>query len=563
MATETPQPEDDGHQSLKNEDILATLCTKADLERNIEVRDCLRAYKLDAQLKTHRTAFNKFTKDVLIKTLLFLNAAPEGNNWNSLLKSNIANELICRIQNLLLDKCGVCGCDFATALEEKLLLICEICGQNMHTPCLQNLLGGKYHENITRDEVLCLINPLGVQGFHYLCSTCSNSTIPKNSLQTMENACITIKNNPMNLANSDIPNIDLTTTHGDGNTSNALSNSACDKTWRERPDLCSLFLQGTCPNGISGKNCANFHPRVCNRYRKNGSHPKYGCSLGNACKLYHPDICPNSMKSHTCYNSDCSYRWHLPRTKRIAQSTYGASFKRKNYWGNGNFSGQQRSNSNNYSFGKRNQKPYYNSNKNRTTQYSFDRHVYNREYRSGTRGHGEGVGGQQHPSRTGHTLDESHRYSNTYNNDTAFINNNSFLENLVQETVAEKIQTALQQLNIPGQILQQLTQIQTPQTSENMDQKQQDKQTTHLIQDQMNQLNGLQGQSALKSTQYQDQRPEARLPQGHLTQTHLHQDHSQPVHPLQIPQSQTLPHAASQFQNQMHMYPNQQILQHY
>ena len=222
MATETPQPEDDGHQSLKNEDILATLCTKADLERNIEVRDCLRAYKLDAQLKTHRTAFNKFTKDVLIKTLLFLNAAPEGNNWNSLLKSNIANELICRIQNLLLDKCGVCGCDFATALEEKLLLICEICGQNMHTPCLQNLLGGKYHENITRDEVLCLINPLGVQGFHYLCSTCSNSTIPKNSLQTMENACITIKNNPMNLANSDIPNIDLTTTHGDGNTSNAL-----------------------------------------------------------------------------------------------------------------------------------------------------------------------------------------------------------------------------------------------------------------------------------------------------------------------------------------------------
>ena len=146
------------------------------MEENREVRDCLRAYKYNDNIKAHKAALNKFSKDVLIKTLAFLKVT--GKNWNDFLKPHIVTEVICRIQNLFLNTCNICGFDFATGLEEKLLLQCELCGQNFHEPCLEKLLGEKYHDNLTREEVLTLINPLQLLGFHYLCSSCTETTIP-------------------------------------------------------------------------------------------------------------------------------------------------------------------------------------------------------------------------------------------------------------------------------------------------------------------------------------------------------------------------------------------------
>ena len=52
-------------------------CALKLISKQTEVRDCLRAYKLDANEKSDKSAFNKFTKDVLIKTLTFLNVNDE------------------------------------------------------------------------------------------------------------------------------------------------------------------------------------------------------------------------------------------------------------------------------------------------------------------------------------------------------------------------------------------------------------------------------------------------------------------------------------------------------
>ena len=334
MASHTTQHEVSENTLQTNKDILASLCTKADLDGNQEVKACLRAYNITASLRSLKTNLNKFTKDALLKTLMFLHLQSEGTQWKNLLKHDVVNEVICRIQNLLCDTCGICGIEFATKLEEKLLLKCKLCGQNTHLPCLQKILGTKYHDDITSEEVLRVINPLGLQGLHYLCLSCSDSTIPKTTLPNSKNNGspddVTQKTIGTNTRQRDdeensshvVDNVDNNKTVdnpiGSVDKNGCKSSDALEKTWRERNDLCKLFLAGKCPNGISGKNCQEFHPRVCNRYRKNGSHTKYGCGLGNACKFFHPNICPNSMKSRTCYNSECSHRWHLPKTKRIA-----------------------------------------------------------------------------------------------------------------------------------------------------------------------------------------------------------------------------------------------------
>ena len=333
-------PKVDGNGPSTNEDILAALCAKADLEENKDIRDCLRAYKLHASEKVCKTALNKFSKDVLIKTLIFLNAAEK--HWNTIVKSIILNELVCRIQNLLLDNCGLCGGKFATHLDEPSLLPCELCGQNIHKPCLINLLGEKYHENITSADVKSLVNPFQLKSFHYLCSSCSSTTIPSDNLKNTE----VNKGDSMTLVDTTLLS-NSNEVGGQGNGTPSLSNNATAKghtltsqgndrsseQWRERNDLCPLFEEGKCPYGISGKNCNYHHPHVCNRYRKNGTHPKYGCNLGIGCKDFHPYICPNSLKSHKCFNQNCTYKWHLPRTMRIAPSAgYGY---RQNHQNNG------------------------------------------------------------------------------------------------------------------------------------------------------------------------------------------------------------------------------------
>ena len=315
MASHSTPQDCDGCVLPNNEDIIAALCTQADLQAAPEVKNCLRAYKLDANEKSLKSAFNKFTKDVLKKTLIFLNVnVNDERDWNNILRPDLANEVICRVQNILCDTCGICNNVFATSLEEPLILQCEICGQNIHRSCLKNILGDRFHENITHDEVMLLINPFQLEGFHYLCSSCSKETIPTNPFAQASKA--QAKQQP---AVAVTEKISSGSTHNQDTQSGDTPlqvNGREDKPWRDRDDICTLFLQGNCPHGIRGKNCTNFHPRICNRYRKSASHPKYGCQLDNACKHFHPKICPNSLRSHTCYDEHCTFKWHLPRTRR-------------------------------------------------------------------------------------------------------------------------------------------------------------------------------------------------------------------------------------------------------
>ena len=169
------QKESNAAKTEANKDIIASLITLADANENKEARHCLRSYKIDAHTKSLEAGFNKFTKETIIKSLEFLHV---DGNLNKFVKSKNITELICRIQNLLLDECNICKQQFATKLDEKLLLQCKLCGQNMHFDCLKTLLGNKYCDELTSEEVSLIINPLGLDGLHYLCGSCSITTIP-------------------------------------------------------------------------------------------------------------------------------------------------------------------------------------------------------------------------------------------------------------------------------------------------------------------------------------------------------------------------------------------------
>ena len=231
--------------------------------------------------------------------------------------------------------------------------------------------------------------------------------------------------------------------------------------WRERTDLCTLFLQGNCPHGISGKNCPNFHPHICNRYRKNGCHPRYGCQLENACKHFHPIICPNSLRSHTCYTLECKFRWHLPRTRRNVPNVQGGRYQNSGY--NKRIVGRSQKQS--YRRYQNPDKNYFNSlaGKNHTDARNYNprlpiiRHPDSRDHYIGAsdvQGRGRGHGGRGWESQVS---DEPH--ANMNEKVPANYNNFFSLQN-IQQSISQKVQEALAALNIPSQIEQELTKFQ-------------------------------------------------------------------------------------------------------
>ena len=481
MSSNSSPIDESTERAQANSNILAALVVKADLGEDKEIVDCIRAYKLKDTLTAHTAAFKLFKRPVLIKTLAFLNVT--GIAWTKWLKPKLVHELICRIENLLIDDCSVCGETFATGLEDKLLLQCELCGQNYHNACLKELLGHKYHDDITKEEVHKLINPLNLVGFHYLCSSCSNDTIPSELADDDRKATRKVAdistgekndNNDVDNMGGKRVNNDLDNTGGKKDTgdldTNLLPNSnqielTKETLWRERDDVCYSFLKGECPHGISGKNCKKFHPRICNRYRKNGSSPKYGCNKGQRCTYFHPDICPNSLRSHTCFNQNCTFRWHLPHTARIerdyAQSNWynraGNMRRRTNYDYRG-YEGHSQHVSSRYDTSDHFQNVTYDTNFN--SQQNMCNWPTSGSCDSSRGGWERGVGpgqGEPHAVSAEGTL----------------INHNSFsfLAKTLQETVAEQLKTALQQ--IPSQIQADLSKIQMQSFSNIINQSQQ------------------------------------------------------------------------------------------
>ena len=157
-----------------NAEILADLSSQAP---SYEVRDCLRCYNIahsEAQLTRD---ISRFKKKVLMDTLEYLKQPPKPGDKKT---TNISN-IICRIQNLLTDNCGICNSEYSVKLNDTPLLCCVFCGQGSHDPCIYDLLNIDTLDlmSVSRENIMEKINPTKMKGWHYVCPECEKNKIPE------------------------------------------------------------------------------------------------------------------------------------------------------------------------------------------------------------------------------------------------------------------------------------------------------------------------------------------------------------------------------------------------
>ena len=154
------------------EDLIAKLCTTSP---TTEVQECLRIYEYGKTLQQLEKDFNKIRKAVIQDTLIHLGMYSQQDN----LKPELINNLICRIQNLLPENCSICNLTYAISVDDKPLLPCSKCGQDVHKNCFLNNLG--LDSELNSSEIKSIINPHNLPGVHYLCPACEEIAIPKQS----------------------------------------------------------------------------------------------------------------------------------------------------------------------------------------------------------------------------------------------------------------------------------------------------------------------------------------------------------------------------------------------
>ena len=303
-----------------NEDIIAELCVEAEAV-SIDIRDCLRLYK-ELLTTTQLTAlFSQLNKETIIGALNFLGAVPSAKrNWGDYLKPTVVRELIVRIQNLLIDKCGFCNEHYASRRSDKCYLKCCSCGQFVHQICLERILGDKFNVDLSENDITKVIFPYNLNTY-YFCHECSRKIIPqetaglkkaanKSSSGKCQNDLPPVASG--NTASKDVPPPEK---HMPGDVQNQI-NVDNKQHNEERIKVCHFYSKGICKHGKVGQDCKFKHPPYCKKFLAYGPKSRSGCDKGQDCELFHPKMCKRSVEHHVCYNAKCTY-FHVKGTRRV------------------------------------------------------------------------------------------------------------------------------------------------------------------------------------------------------------------------------------------------------
>ena len=175
-------PTADGSTSLITEDVVQAVIAELTIDApSSDIKDCLKAHEYGKSFKQLTAVFtHQFSKECIVDTLSYLNVPGRAEY----VKSANVESLICRIQNLLPDECGICNKVYCVKNADPSLLSCEICGQDAHNDCLISAVNNSLPQEdmrttLSKEEVLKFFNPLNIPGWHYICKPCAADCIPQ------------------------------------------------------------------------------------------------------------------------------------------------------------------------------------------------------------------------------------------------------------------------------------------------------------------------------------------------------------------------------------------------
>ena len=309
-----------------------------------EVKECLKAYEYGKSERQLKSAFNNnFNKSVLVNTLTYLNVP----NQHEYVKSANVDNVICRIQNLLPDTCGLCSKTYCVKNSDPALLSCVFCGQEVHHECLQKLITSNRLsieetapklEELNKNDVAAMINPFGLSGLTYICKACTVSHVPSSDLglkkkgskscnkhTDKEQPLTTDTQNPPSTPplNESLSQLKTTTSAEDPKSNEPVDELlalhrvvATEETKRDETPVCKFFLYKKCKHGMKGNKCKYSHPPLCKKLMKYGRSEK-GCSKGKLCKEgFHPKMCRHSLNSGVCPFENCRF-YHVSGTNKV------------------------------------------------------------------------------------------------------------------------------------------------------------------------------------------------------------------------------------------------------
>ena len=294
------------------------------------VKDCIKAYEYGKNLKQLHAAFMLFSCECITDTLNYLNVVGR----EEYVKSSNAQSLVCRIQNLLPDICSFCNDVYCVKNNDVSLLSCDMCGQEIHHKCLEGLISNKGAEkddisieNLTRDKLMQIVNPLGIPGWVYICNVCRKDHLPdensglkkkaKKSNAASQNNMVPPKNNDPKVAPPDGNGNDESEKGDENEDEDHEKQSEGEKQIEdEKQPVCRFYLKKQCKHGMKGDGCRFSHPPICQKLLNFG-HSKKGCK-GKGCKSIHPKMCNHSLKSKECPYKNCKF-YHVKGTKYVEE----------------------------------------------------------------------------------------------------------------------------------------------------------------------------------------------------------------------------------------------------
>ena len=296
--------------------------------RSEDVKTALRIYKFKKSVKQLEREYQGLTSAQLEATLSYLNVS----NEEEYLKHELVTKLICRIQNLLPEKCSLCSEVYCVKNHDKPFLPCSKCGQEAHRECIQSALGMTDEEDeydeLDQKGIMLKLNPFNLSGFHYLCKSCEESTIPskksaRKKIRKKKNVAFSTQENTQDdnssplttLTNQRWDDTMLEDKEENEDEDDEGDGTKDDNGPEEKVKTCRFYQSGTCKHGISGKECEFDHPKMCQKLLKNGTKQPQGCNLGKRCPKFHPKMCPTSISKLECFDSKCKIR-HVKGTKR-------------------------------------------------------------------------------------------------------------------------------------------------------------------------------------------------------------------------------------------------------